>query len=101
MSSFTPIGQMVLPDGPVGGLEGIRVVMAPLFADTTYSISWAPEFADVSESGDLGYTIGDYTTRRVNASGDEVVERGYYLTVWRRQADGRWKVEADIGTGSP
>ncbi|MFQ5747077.1 MAG: YybH family protein [Gemmatimonadota bacterium] len=101
MSHFTPDGQMILPDGPVGGIEGIRSLMAPLFADTSYSITWSPEFADVSEAGDLGYTIGDYTSRRVDDSGQEVVKRGYYLTVWRRQADGRWKVEADIGTGGP
>ena len=44
--------------------------------------------------GTLGYTWGRY---RVEA-GDSITGRGRYLTVWRRQPDGSWKVDADIGS---
>jgi len=27
--------------------------------------------------------------------------RGKYITIWRKQADGRWKVAADLGNQGP
>jgi ketosteroid isomerase-like protein len=31
----------------------------------------------------------------------EVIRRGTYMTVWRREKDGRWKVIADLGSQEP
>jgi ketosteroid isomerase-like protein len=74
--------------------------MLAVFADTSFHLTWDPTFAAVSSSGDLGYTVGTReSSRRVGA--EQVVDRGTYLTVWRRQEDGSWKVEADIGNPAP
>lgn len=55
------------------------------------SIIWEPEFIDVSESGDMAYTYGRYTFSMRDSSVNPVQEEGIFHTVWKRQADGRWK----------
>ena len=62
--------------------------MTPAFSDTSSSFSWEPEHARVSQSGDLGYTIGRYRTTRIGTDGVEVVATGSYVSIWRKQADG-------------
>lgn len=60
-------------------------------------LSWTPVDARVSDMGDLGYSWG--TWEMTPPSGAAV--SGKYITVWRRQADGSWKVEADLGSMDP
>jgi ketosteroid isomerase-like protein len=59
-------------------------------------LSWGPAYAYVSTSGDLGYTTGPYELRKEKAS-DPVAGRGHFVSVWRRQKDGAWKVVFDGG----
>jgi ketosteroid isomerase-like protein len=58
---------------------------------------WEPVFADVSASGDLGYTLGTYTASLKLPDGSEQVRRGNYVSIWKRQADGSWKFVFDGG----
>jgi ketosteroid isomerase-like protein len=58
-------------------------------------LSWAPELADVSAAGDLGYTSGPYEIRKTAA--DPPASYGHFNTLWRLQKDGSWKVEVDLG----
>src|SRR5207237_1587977 len=65
------------------------------------TLNWRPVFADAVESGDLGWTIGEYvfTGRGVNGS---VVQRfGKYLTIWKKQPNGDWRFVVDGGNQSP
>ena len=96
ITSFAPTGRMISDGQSHIGPEGIRRAMLPVFADSTFSLDWDPNYAEVAASGDLGYTVGRYEARSIVA-GDTVVNSGTYLTVWRRQDDGTWKVKADIG----
>ncbi|MFW6089129.1 MAG: YybH family protein [Gemmatimonadota bacterium] len=96
ITAFAPSGRMIADGQSYVGPEGIRRAMLPVYADTSFSITWDPNYAEVASSGDLGYTVGRYEQRTL-ADGEPVVESGAYLTVWRRQEDGSWKVKADIG----
>jgi ketosteroid isomerase-like protein len=58
---------------------------------------WEPVLADVSRAGDLGYTTGPWVASRRDTRADPSF--GQYLTIWRRQNDGSWKVEIDAGIG--
>jgi ketosteroid isomerase-like protein len=101
-SVFLPDARMLLDGGPiVEGTAAIREVMAVL-DDPSYSLTWEPLGAEVSASGDLGYTWGRYR-RRVGGETEEAdVSEGKYVTVWRRDGNGTWKVAADIGnSGAP
>lgn len=55
------------------------------------ALTWAPSFIEVSSSGDLAYTYGDYTFTREDSLGNEVSSTGTFHTVWKRQEDGSWK----------
>jgi len=55
------------------------------------SLTWKPDFVDVSSSGDLGYTYGKYTYTKTDSVGKVIVDTGIFHTVWKRQSDGQWR----------
>lgn len=58
-------------------------------------LEWTPEFVDVAESGDLGYTYGPFTFFGISAEGDTIQSSGVFHTVWKKQDDGSWKYVYD------
>lgn len=62
-------------------------------------LEWAPAYAQMADSGDLGFTTGPwrYRASRTNAT---VQATGQYVTVWRRMEEG-WRVAFDAGVGGP
>jgi ketosteroid isomerase-like protein len=82
----------------VTGPAAIRDLMRDLLTDTTRSLRWVPDQADVSSDGTLGYTWGRWTMWVKDSAGSHQAAQGRYLTVWRKQGDGSWKMEADLGT---
>jgi ketosteroid isomerase-like protein len=83
---------------PVTGKQAIGELLAPLANDT---LMWQPRQAEVSRSGELGYTWGKYELRGKDDAGKEIVSHGKYCTIWRKQPDGSWKAILDIGNQSP
>ena len=51
-------------------------------------------------NGDLGSTWGFYRLVTTDEAGNEVVSRGKYVSVWRRDGDGEWRYVIDIGNES-
>ena len=63
-------------------------------------LSWEPVFAEVSQSGELGYTTGPWEIRQ-NGTDDKPAASGQYVSLWKKQADGVWKVLVDLGISHP
>jgi len=63
-------------------------------------LTWTPEFADMSASGDLGYTYGTFVFTSKDKDGNPVSESGKYTSIWKKQKDGKWKVVLDMGNAS-
>jgi ketosteroid isomerase-like protein len=78
------------------GSAAIREAVTKIFSMPGFSLSWTPAKAEVSASGDLGYTAGAYEMTVNDAEGKPITEKGKYVTVWKKQADGQWKVMQDI-----
>lgn len=57
------------------------------------TLAWEPSFAEVAGSGDFGWTTGPWEMR---AEG-KPTGHGHFLSVWKRVADGTWRVAVDIG----
>jgi len=55
------------------------------------TVNWSPDFIDVSENGDLGYTYGKYVWKIKDNDGNIVEHKGIFHTVWKRQKDNGWK----------
>lgn len=62
------------------------------------SLRWAPDSAEVATSSDLAYTLGTYRLERRGEDGRVDAATGDYVTVWRRDPDGRWRAIVDSGT---
>lgn len=92
---FAEDGVMIRSTGTVTGRTAIRDVMAKAFADTSFSLTWEPQHGDVA--GSLGYTDGRFEVRFRDDNGNPVKRTGRYLTVWKKQAGGAWRVVRDIG----
>lgn len=69
--------------------------------DKNNHLAWTPVGADMSSSGDLGYTYGTYEFHAQDKDGKAIVEHGHYTSIWKRQHDGNWKVVLDMGNSSP
>jgi len=58
-------------------------------------LEWFPSIGDISSSADLGFTSGPWV---YTAAPGGKQYHGHFLTVWRRGAECRWRVEFDGGT---
>jgi ketosteroid isomerase-like protein len=85
----------------VRGKAGIRQMVTSMLAIPGFHISWTPEQAVVAASGDLGYTVGTNTVTIPDSTGKVSAMTGRYLTVWRKEADGRWRCAEDYASPGP
>jgi len=85
---------------PVLGIEQLKELYNNLEDDGSILI-WEPEKADVSSSGDLGYTFGNWELIVKKQEGNDTTYYGNYTTIWKKQPDGSWKFVLDGGTSTP
>ncbi|HDS01115.1 MAG TPA: nuclear transport factor 2 family protein, partial [candidate division Zixibacteria bacterium] len=64
-------------------------------------LSWEPFYAEIAESGELGYTLGKWIYTVTDTLGMENEDYGYYVTIWKKQPDGSWKYVFDTGITGP
>jgi ketosteroid isomerase-like protein len=89
--TFLAPDAIVFRPGPVEG----RPVYEKMDPANPGLLTWEPEVAEVSAAGELGYTSGPYVYRQSRDA--ETASYGHYVSVWKKQADGTWKVFLDIG----
>jgi ketosteroid isomerase-like protein len=63
-------------------------------------LEWYPAVGDIAAGGDLGFTAGPWVYTDANGG---TQTNGHFLTVWKRDAQCRWRVELDGGVtqGAP
>jgi ketosteroid isomerase-like protein len=92
MSYYASDASLYAPGMPaVRGTEPIRKALTEMTSAPGFSLAFTPMKADVSASGDIGYTTGTY---QANMNG--IAESGKYVEVWKKESDGQWKVTEDI-----
>lgn len=92
---------VVLSNGkaPVVGLAAIT--QSANWRPEDYQLTWTPTDASMDPSGDMGYTWGHFEGRGKDAGGNPVTTAGRFITIWRKQPDGSWKVVLDAGADEP
>jgi ketosteroid isomerase-like protein len=60
------------------------------------SLTWQADKVEVARSSDLAYIVGAYQLTMKDSQGKPALDRGKFVEVWKKQADGKWKVAADI-----
>jgi hypothetical protein len=78
---FEPEPRLARPD-----LEGEQSTVTP-------RLTWEPKIIRVASSGELAVSTGPYILD--SKTGKQSF--GYFLSIWKRQTDGKWKVDIDIG----
>ncbi len=58
-------------------------------------LDWYPVLSDLAASGELGYNTGPWL--RSDPSGARPTRHGYFFSIWKKQPDGRFMVELDLG----
>jgi len=66
-----------------------------------YQLKWTPQGGQMLPAGDAGYTWGHYEGTAIDAHGNNVTTTGRYITMWKKQADGTWKVALDASNEEP
>src|SRR5260370_20387961 len=91
--SFYADDAMVLPPNQamVTSKSGIRDLWKG-FLDSLTDISWKTTRVEMAKSGDMGCLIGTYALTMKDGTKDT----GKYCEVWKKQADGKWKVATDM-----
>ena len=82
------------------GRDAIRRELAEDWSSPDYKLTWTPTSAQLFDSGNMGFTTGDWQLHAKDAKGNKLALKGQYLTVWKKQKDGSWKVLWDGGSAS-
>jgi ketosteroid isomerase-like protein len=75
---------------PIAGADAIDFLSQ--VNDSAYILTWKPGGGEIASSGDMGFTYGIY-----NLEIKDTVLKGTYVSVWKKQPDGKWKFVLDCG----
>lgn len=76
-------------DSLIKGKENIRDYYSAN-ANPDATLSWTPDFIDVSSCGTLAYTYGKYVYSVSDSSGRTTEHKGIFHTVWKKE-NNVWK----------
>ncbi len=76
--------------------DAVRKAWEELLEAPGAAIKWTSAKVEVAKSGEIGYVRGTYEQTMNNPGGEPVTERGKYVEIFKKQADGSWKCAVDI-----
>jgi ketosteroid isomerase-like protein len=88
---------VALGNGAAPLIGKVAIVKSANWSPKDYQLTWTPTDATMGPSGDMGYTWGHFEGRSKDANGNPVLTSGRYMTIWRKEPDGSWKVVLDAG----
>jgi uncharacterized protein (TIGR02246 family) len=96
-SFFTDDASGLYPGAEImQGKAALKAGVAPYLADQNFSWKSEDTRAVASKGGYMVYTQGTYTVTMTNPKTKKLMtDKGKYLTIYAKQADGSWKVVAD------
>ena len=93
--AFLADDAVVFRPGPVNGKEAWE--KRP---ETGLDLIWEPTFAAIARSADFGYTTGP-AKWKANKKDEKFLGYGQFVSIWKKQKDGSWKVALDCGIENP
>jgi len=92
---------VALGNGQAPVVGKVAIAKSAAWDPKVYQLTWTPTDATMGPSGDVGYTWGHFEGHSKDANGNPVTTTGRYITIWRKQPDGNWKVVLDAGANEP
>jgi len=98
MGNYTSDGDLLSSNAPIAStLDARRGAFKAMLDDPNFHLQFAATKVEVAKSGDIAYTQGTYTMTLTDpATKQPVTDKGKYVTVYKKQADGGWKAVEDI-----
>ena len=97
LAFFADNAIMLSPKSPaVQGKESIRKVWQQMLALPVPGLSFSAARVEVARPGDLAWEYGTYEFATSDIKDKTTTEKGTYVTVWKKQPAGAWKVVGDI-----
>ena len=99
-SYYASDGLLATPGRPaIKGTDAVSKALAQDFSDPNFKLSFTNEKTEVAGSGDIAYTHGSFNVTYTNPQTRQAeTGSGTYVTVFKKQADGSWKVAADVAS---
>jgi ketosteroid isomerase-like protein len=88
---------VALGNGAAPLIGKVAIARSANWSPKDYQLTWTPTDGMMGPSGDMGYTWGHFEGRSKDANGNPVLTSGRYITMWRKEPDGSWKVVLDAG----
>ncbi len=96
VAGYSADATVMPPNTPaVSDAAAIQKAWAAMLVPGT-QVTWAPSKVEVAASGDIAYDQGTYSVTAPGPDGKPMTDKGKYLAVVKKQADGSWKVSEDM-----
>ena len=96
LQNYAPDALVMMPNAaPSQGHDAIGKALGVWVTQATIKDGKATTL-DVIVNGDLALETGRYVMTLVPKGGKAMTDSGKYLTAWKRQPDGNWKIIRDI-----
>jgi uncharacterized protein (TIGR02246 family) len=96
MSFYVDDPVLIVPGAPaVIGKDALRKTFQAFLAAQALKLETSGLIIDVARSGDLAFERGSYANTITDAKGKTTTETGKLALVWKKAADGSWKIAAD------
>ena len=92
---------VALGNGAQPNVGRVAIAKSANWNPKVYQLTWTPTDAVMGPSGDMGYTWGHFEGHSKDANGNPVITKGRYMTIWRKEPNGQWKVVLDAGANEP
>lgn len=103
VAHYAPDAYFVAPGlKPTSGIADIRKVYEEGLKDANFNFTFAADKVDVAEAGDMAVAQGRFTETYTDPATKQVKSnKGSFLTVYKKQADGSWKAVQDWAVADP
>lgn len=100
LAHYAPDATAVFPGAPSVTGDGLRKTYEDAVKDANFDVNFSSDKIDAS--GDLAYARGHFTEKYTDpATKAAASNSGSYITVYKKQSDGSWKVVEDFTAVEP
>ena len=102
VANFTTDAVIMAPGMSLKGSEAIGAAMPGMLADPNNKLELIADRVEVADAGDMAASRGNFTRISTDpATKKRVTAKGSYVTVFRKQPDGAWKMALQIYASDP